>query len=294
MAKDDLLLAAEMYHLARHESPHVQASWSAGRTLLVFEGIAKIHPHQGLPLGREDAWGIDAMCAAYSVADPEWRAKNRAWFGRMAQLLLDGAMPSGIVQRTINNQLLGHARYAVTQTFESLLLIHAMRCMNESVFRGVEDERRSALEKLAVRGVDYLFFGPPWARVPNSWQPYPANPTVFLQGPRQAVAVAANDDYQTMPFCSQETDYLPPDAFGLGVEWFHPWAALSYAQEITQGTAGSGLANRYLRRALQCGRPHANWRELVVDFGEQASDPSYDNSANWVSFLGKVQSLQRK
>jgi len=267
MAKDDLVLAAEMYHLARHESPHVQASWSVGRTLRVFESLAQAHPHQGLPLGREDAWGIDAMCAAYSVAGEEWRAKNRPWFDRMSQLMLDGAMTTGIVQRMINIQLLGHTKYVATQTFESLFLIHAMRCMNESVFRGVDDEKRGALEQLAVRGIDYMFFGPPWARLPSSWQPYPAKPTLFRQGPRQAIAVALNDDYETAPFCEQSPEYLPPDGLGLGVEWYHPWAALSYAQEITDATAGSGLANRYLKRAIECG--------------------------NWIGFLGKLQSLLR-
>jgi hypothetical protein len=312
MAKDDLLLAAELYHLARHESPHVAAHVDApaspGPTLEVWEKLARAHPHQGLPLGREDAWGIDAMCAAYSVADPDWRKRNEAWFGRMAQLMLDGAMPSGIVQRTVDDQLFGHVRYAATQTFESLLLIHAMRCLNESVFRGVDDARRDALEKLAVKGVDYLFFGPPWMKVANSWQPYPANPTLFLQGPRQAIAVAPNDDYKSPPFCAESPDYLPPEALGLGVEWYHPWAALSYAQEITDSAgpatvanpyvtgpiddgkprpetpalavdpkatvskAGSGLMNRYLRRAIDCGRPHRNWRELVLDFMQQASD----------------------
>jgi VanZ family protein len=49
-----------------------------------------------------------------------------------------------------------------------------------------------------------------------------------------------------------------------------------------------------LKRAIDCGRPHKNWRELVQDFAEQASDPSYDNSANWIGFLGKLEALQRR
>ena len=294
MAKDDLVLAAELYRLERHEGPGVAASSAATRSLLDLETLAKDHPHQGLPVGRQDAWGIDAMCAAYSVSGEEWRTRNLPWFVRMSKLLLDGAMSSGIVQRIPGDPLLGNARYAATQTFESLLLVHAMRCLNESVFRGVDEPKRDELEKLAVRGIDYLFFGPPWARVANNWQPYPARPTLFLQGPRQAIAVALNDDYQSPPFCDQSPEYLPPDGLGLGVEWFHPWAALSYAQEITDSTAGKGLANRYLKRAIDCGRPHKNWRELVQDFAEQASDPSYDNSANWVGFLGKLASLQQR
>lgn len=332
MAKEDLLLAAELVRLARESTP-AEGSRASARTLPYLEEIARAHPRQGLPLGREDAWEIDAMCAAYSVADLEWRKRNEAWFARMSRLLLDGAMPTGIVQRTVDDQLFGHTRYAGTQTFESLLLVHAMRCMNESVFRGVDDETRGGLEKLAVKAVDYLFFGPAWGRAANSWQPYPAKPTLFLQGPRQAIAVALNDDFKTPPFCAEDASYLPPDALGLGVEWYHPWAALSYAQEITDAwgasaasppakprpgdgvyegspreewrdlvsqpnpvrpTGGAGLSNRFLRRAIDCGRPHKAWRDLVLDFMQQASDPAYDNSANWVSLLGKIQSLQRR
>ena len=59
-------------------------------------------------------------------------------------------------------------------------------------------------------------------------------------------------------------------------------------------TGGTGLTNRFLRRAIDCGRPHKTWRDLVLDFMQQSSDPAYDNSANWVSLLGKIQSLQRR
>jgi hypothetical protein len=297
MAKDDLILAAEMYHLFRHESPHVQASWSVGATLMVLEGLVKAHPHQGLPVGREDAWGIDAMSAAYSVASEAWREKNRAWFDRMEQLLVDGEMPTGIVQRFLNAQLLGHLNYAATQTFESLFLIHAMRTMNESVFRGVDDARREALEGIAVRGIDYLFFGPPWTRAPNSWQPDPAKPTLYWHGPRQAIAVAMNDDFATPPFCDEAhwgKGYMPADGFGLGVEWYHAWAALEYAAAITEGKAGEGLANKYLRRTIDCGKGHTGYKDLLQDFAEQASDPTYDNSANWIGLLGRLQGLGAK
>ena len=297
MAKDDLILAAEMYHLHRHESPHVPASWSPGSTLMILEGLAKAHPHQGLPIGREDAWGIDAMSAAYSVASPEWREKNRGWFDRMAQLLVDGEMPTGIVQRFLNAQLFGHMNYAATQTFETLFLMHAMRTMNESVFRGVDDARREALEAIVVRGVEFLFFGPAWMRAPNSWQPDPAKPTLYWYGPRQAIAVSMNDNYATPPFCDEARwgkNYFPPDGFGLGVEWYHSWAPLEYASRITDGTAGEGLANRYLRRTIDCGKGHKGFKDLIADFGEQASDPTYDNSYNWIGLLGRLQGLGLK
>jgi hypothetical protein len=294
MAKDDLVLSAELFHLMRHESPHVEASWSHGVTLLVFESIAKAHPHQGVLLGREDAWGIDSMCAAYSVGTLQWRAANRAWFDRMSQLMLDASMPNGLVHRFINIRLLGNNKYAVMQTFEAIFLMHAMHCMNESVFRDVDEPRRHALEDLVVRGCDYLMWGPPWARGPNSWQPDPAHPTIFLNGPRQGIAVAMNDDYATPPFCDASRfgpNYLPPDGLGSGIEIFHTWLPLDYAQEITDDSAGHGLENRYLKRTIDCGNGHKDWRDLVRDLEKQTESSSFDNSANWIALLGKLQSL---
>ena len=296
MAKDDLILSAELYHLMRHESPHVEASWSPGVTLEVWEKIVAAHPHQGLWFGREDGWGIDSMCAAYSIASEEWRARNRAWFDRMSKLLIDAEQPSGLLQRMVNERLVP-TKYTVAQTFECFFLIHALRCMNESVFRGVDDERRGALEKLAVKGVDYLMWGPPWARIQASWQPNPVSPTIFEQGPRQGIAVSMNDNFATPPFSDAERwgpNYLPSDGLAGGVEIFHPWAALSYAQEITNDSAGAGLENRYLRRALDCAVPHKDWKSFVEDLHKQALDPSMDNSANWIGLLGKLQSLGKR
>lgn len=297
MAKDDLMLSAELYHLMRHESPHIPASWSSGVTLRELEKIATDHPHEGLWVGREDGWGIDAMCAAYSVADDTWRASNRAWFDRMSQLLSDISLPNGLFQRFINERVLGHTRYAVAQTFEHFFLLHALRCICESVYRGVDDARRQELEKLALKSLDFLMWGPPWAKQLNSWQPPPPAPPSWWQGPRIGIAISPNDNYKSPPFSKDPVhgpNHLPPDGLGGGVEFFHPWCALSWAQEITEGRAGSGLENRYLKRGIDCGHPHGSWRELVDDFYEQASNSSSDNSANWIGFLGKLQSLGLK
>jgi len=293
LARDDLLLSAELYRLMRHESPHVAADWSIGVTLRVWEEIVKKHPHQGLWFGREDGWGIDAMCAAYSVASPEWRARQRPWFDRMSQLLLDASLPNGLLQRMVNERLLD-TQLAVAQTFECFFLMHALRCMNESVFRGVDDRRRRELEQLLLRGLDYLMWGPPWARIPNDWQPDPAHPTLFLQGPRQGIAIAKNDDYATPPFSDVArwgANYLPPGGLGGGVEFFHPWQALAYAADATQSTHGAGKDNRYLRRALDCWTPHADFQALLNDLWTQRNDPSLDNSANWIGLAGRLQAL---
>jgi hypothetical protein len=235
------------------------------------------------------------MCAAYSVASPEWRAQNRAWFDRMSQLLLDASQPSGLLQRFVNERLLGHTKHAVAQTFECFFLMHALRCMNESVFRGVDDARRVELEKLLVKGLDYLMWGPPWARIPNDWQPDPAKPTLFLAGPRQGIAISPNDDFASPPYSDATrwgADFLPPDGLGGGVEIFHPWQALAYASDATQATHGRGLDNKYLKRALDCWTGHTSFVALLASFATQQSDPSQDNSSNWTGLAGRLQALR--
>ncbi len=293
LAKDDLQLSAQLFRLFLHESPHVPESWSPGLTLRIWEGIVAEHPHEGLPFGREHAWGIDAMCAAYSLGSEAWRTRERPWFDRMSKLLLDAAQPSGLIQRTLNERLLdGKNTYTATQAFESLFLVHAQRCLAESVYRGSDDGRRAALEKLGLRAVEYLDFGPPWARQPASWQPDPANPTLFLQGPRQAFAVSRNDERKTPPFSDAKhwgANYLPPDGLGGGVEITYPWAALDWAARIHDGSATGGTSNRYMKRLLEVAMPCNSWTERLRQFGEAASNASTDNSGNWVGLVGRLQ-----
>jgi hypothetical protein len=173
--------------------------------------------------------------------------------------------------------------------------VHAQRCLAESVFRGSDDSRRTQLEQLGVRAVEYLDFGPPWARQQAGWQPDPARPTLFLQGPRAAIAVSLNDERKSPPFCDASrygANYLPPDGLGGGVEIIYPWAALDWASRCTDGgAAGAGIANRYLRRVLDCATPRATWTERLADFAEGASNASLDNSANWVGLVGRLQAL---
>ena len=76
-----------------------------------------------------------------------------------------------------------------------------------------------------------------------------------------------------------------------GPEFTHAWQALSYAHDITEGSAGSGLDNRYLRRTLDVWTKHGSYGELLADLYEQAHDPSYDNSPNWIGLVGKLQAM---
>ena len=282
LAKDDLLLSAELFHLAFHESPGA----GEGGALRACEQLVKAHPHQGADIGRGVAFGIDVACAAYSVAPPVWRERNRGWLVRIARLCCDAALPSGIVQRSVNPRVLGNEYYTVTQTFESLLLIHGLRCLDESVLRGVDEARRSELERLVLRAVDYLYWGAPFERIAADWQPDPRHPTIFVQGPRFGFAISRNDDYKSAPLAE-----LPPECRGGGIESTHGLWVLEWARELSDPGAGKGLENRYLRRALDYGLPHKDFGALMRDLEAQTREFSQDNSGNWAPFLAALQQL---
>jgi hypothetical protein len=238
------------------------------------------------------------MSAAYSVASPEWRARNREWFVRVAELLDLASMPSGIVQRNeVNSKILGHTRYAAAQGFEVLFLIHSMRTMTESVFRDVDPENTRTLEELAVRTVDYLFWPPVFQRFQTPYQPDPENPTRFVFGPLAAIPVAMNDGRKTPPFSDEGhwgADYLPMDFVFKHVDTTYVWEALSYAHEVTdrEGSEfGRGLKNRFLQRTLACGPGFQSYGALLQNFHDQSADASLEDSKNWIGLVGKLQNL---
>jgi len=288
LAEDDLLLSAELFHLMFHETSHREEAWSRGVTLRQFEQHASAHPAQGAWIGRDQAWGIDAMCAAYSISDPEWRSRNFQWYPRVARFLLAAAMPSGVIQRSSLDKILGHDRYDAAQTYESLFLLHAMRCLNESVLRGRAERLRNSLEKLVLRTLDYLYTEPILASVRA-----PRPPHQQRTGPRAKFAVAMRDGYETAPFSDEATwgpGYLPEDGVADGVEVTYGPALLGYAYLLTRQSAPKRLGNRYLGLLLGPGSSDG-WEDLVGTLFANAARASNDNSGNWASLVGQLQSL---
>ncbi len=288
LARDSILHAAELFHLAFHGGRHAVESWSPGATLRVYEGLADKHPGHGLPIGRDQAWGIDVACAAYSCAAPSWRQAHATWLIRIAQLLLDGAMSSGIVQRQVNPKVLG-ARHASSQTFESHFLLHAERCLIESVLEGVDPERSTALLQLHHRALDFLYWGPVWS------DPRPTlHSETPLAGPRWHFAVAPKEGFEAAPYCDASRwgeDYLPRDGLDLGVETRYGWGPLQYAlSRPAKGEAG-GLESRYLTRSLDLGVPCPDVHSRVRGLFRKAGKESSDHSGSWAGYVGVLQNL---
>jgi hypothetical protein len=293
VAEDDLELFAELFHLAFHElaSPHPPGSRV---TLAHSELLAAQHPREGLRVDRETAWGIDAFCAYYSTADDAWRARQRPWIERVADNLLEGAMPSGILIRSDYPPLLQNTRYEGAHAFQSHFLLLAQRMMIESVFGQTDPTRSAQLQGLYLRTIDYLFWGPVWQTVKASWSTDDA--PVFETGPRWAFPVARNDGFELPPFSDFRywgRDYLPGDGFNGGVETSYGYATLSFAADWTQRTHGRGLKNRYLRRSLDYGSGAPNFPALYQRLTSRSAQLEYDKSKDTAGFLARLRRLQK-
>ena len=114
---------------------------------------------------------------------------------------------------------------------------------------------------------------------------------VTLSGPRWHFAVAPEGG---VPYSDSEhwgENYLPEDGLDGGVETFYAWAALEYGALISEGKAGIGLGNIYLRRARATWTQPRTWGALLSEMFAQASRDSNDNSGNWAGFVGRLQVL---
>ncbi|MBK7643923.1 MAG: hypothetical protein IPJ19_12895 [Planctomycetes bacterium] len=288
LAKDDLLLGAELFRLALQAETDPGGSAVQRVSLRELERLAAEHPHQGARVGREFAFGLDAACAGYSTASPAWRAGQREWFERVARALLGVAMPSGILQRSSGSMLLGDDRYALAQSSDVEFLIHALHALDRSVLRGQDDELCGRIDELALRATDYLFWGPPFQPLARAR----SGPSIL--GPRLAFAVANDDDYATPPFCDRARwgeAYLPPDGTGGGLELTHGWWVLEWASELSEPQAGVGLENKYLKRALEYGLPHSDYASLARELLEQLRDAAREGTTNSLPLYARLQSL---
>ena len=277
LARDDLLATAELARLALHEFPHGGSAWGASATLPVLEKQTKAWPHAGLPWGRGEAWMIDAMAAAHAVADDAWRGAHRGWFERVADLLLESAMQTGLVMRVHNARHKESGRYDTAQSFECILLLHAERSLAEGVFGAADPQRRDALRALQAAACRRLASPPLWQEVRDERDG-------LRRGPRQIFAVAYKDRPQTPPFGTEphwRGDWLPESACEGGVEAYWTWSALARGVVL----AGDGLDGGFGAKLLQLGAGAADQASLWKETARLARNASTDNTANMLELL---------
>ena len=237
IAKDDIRAQAEGIRLAYNM--YRQNSWPQGvisTGMLNMRTYVDSHPGWGFPYGRADGWGLDTVCASYSLGDISWRRLVRPWFDQVIDLIEDGQMDcTGIIQATFMGNIF-QAQYRNRQSIEAAITEHAIVGMRETVFAG-ENQARVEQTNEVLRKAFYAMISP------LVWDH-------SIRGPWAMIAVGLSD-YNQPPFCT----WWPPDGnYGIP-DHFQIWSSFAYAYEITRDPtfldyAAEGLGGGEIRALI--------------------------------------------
>ncbi len=159
LAKEMLEAAAENFRLSYHEYPNdnyggVQPTGQLSAMRTVQEA-----PGMGVPMGRAEAWCINAAVATYAMGDDELRARYRPWFDRIATIFEDG-------QSTCTGNLMSYhiwnyynGAYRVRQFMENAFLENTIKSIASTVYAGEDDAQASSLNQILVDSVRSSFEG---------------------------------------------------------------------------------------------------------------------------------------
>jgi hypothetical protein len=213
LAKDDIRAQAEGFRFAYHMYP--QDQWYAVQPtgMLYWRNYIDAQPGWGFAYGRGEAWGLDVMCAAYSTQGPAWRAKTKAWFGLVADLVRDGQSDcTGIIQATPMDVFGG--QYRNRQSIEAAITENALMGMRLSVFENVDEQRVHEINGILSRSFYAMISPLVWSTSDH--------------GPWAMIAVGLADMSQP-PFCT----YWPPDGnYGIA-DHYQTWSSFAYAYILT-------------------------------------------------------------
>ena len=215
LAKDDLRGQAEGVRMGYNMYRQDHYPQGVIVTGMYFDRrYADQHPGWGLSYGRAEGWGLDTMCAAYSLGDPQWRAEVRPWFDLVIDLLRDGQTDcTGIIQATPLTNVF-NAQYRCRQSIEAGISENAIVGMRESVFRGDSPSKVSETNNVLERAF--------YAMISNYvWDPVGHGPwALFGVG-------GSNTDLP--PFCN----WIPPDGTYGFPDHALIWCSLAYGYEVT-------------------------------------------------------------
>lgn len=242
VAKDDLLMQAEIARMSYYHTPAGPSGYVLGSSMLGDLNWVANNPGKGFSFGRGEGWMVDVMCAAYSLGTPPWRAQARNWFERIADMVHVGRVDcTGMIQAIINTKIL-NGQYRARQSIEQAIVENALWSMRESVFKGHDFDRMGKLKRV-ISDSAYAMVGFP------AWSASGA-------GPWNQVAIGPINMSQPM-FCTS----LPAEnAAGGGYDKFQTWSTLAYGYELTGDTL-------FLQRAMQMSGPQFTTFKAAVQSG---------------------------
>ena len=256
LAKEDLWAQAEGVLFAYNDLP--QDLWGAiiPTGLLAAQNFVAETPHNGVFYGRGEAWGLDAVCTAYSTQTPEWRMRVRPWFGKVIAMLEQGQSAcSGTIQNSPLGNVFG-GQYACRQSIEAAITENALVGMRESVYRGDDASRTAQVNGVLGRSIYGMIGSLVWSNA--------------HRGPWALMAVGPADITRPQ-FCS----WIPADGNYGFADHYQIWSSFAYAHSITQDA-------RFLAKAKEA--------LGVADLHAMEANP-LDNLNNKCALLALVQRM---
>jgi hypothetical protein len=217
LAKDEILMTAENFHLEYHQHYNSFYQSAQGTSLLAstFDVIAL--PGRGFHIGRGEGWGFDITTAAYSTShDADYRDYTRTWLELVVETINDGqADCSGIIESKTSKWL--DSKYRVRSSIEMSILESGLRAVRERIFEDVSPAHEAMLDDILHDSYYGMISS-------LSWEPGNA-------GPWSHLATGELDHAGTVPFCTGGD--LPVDGHDQYTENFQCWSSLAYAYELT-------------------------------------------------------------
>lgn len=211
LAEHLLVSAAEVFHLSFHRYTAEPYGYVPGSGLLKKMQYVEADPQEGVPIGRGEAWGLDAVAAAYSVGDADWRERKVDWLNDVTSMIINGQTCRGAIQAQYFGSLLG-GRFIIWRANESAYLDHAIVGIQESVYRDEFPERTAELDDVIVASARTGLTAPYY-----NWQ---------TKSVHNSVGVGAKDPIHPV-FC----DHVPNQALGQYMTSEHSYNSIAFAYQ---------------------------------------------------------------
>jgi hypothetical protein len=256
LAKDDLLMEAELLRLSYLNLPYNNSGAFLPSSMAFDIDAVQHNGGVGFACGRDEAWSVDGVCAAYSISGPQWRAVRRPWFDAFTALVRLGQSDcNGFIMRLKTNKDF-NGQYYVRRSTETAMIDQALLSMINTVYQGVDPKRTASLQYVMTKELYALASPPSWSN--------------GFKGPYSSIAVAP---LSGAPYCGTSP------AVATDADKFQCWNSFAYGYELTNDPM-------FLQRAAQM-----SGASSMANLLHAQENMNFGNHENRAGLIGLAQAI---